>query len=212
MITLYKETHNLALCAKLLGQPNISAAQHYIEHIISDSDVEDAINIVEDVFNNQNYANEISINIPPLAMKIIKNASISELGFSARLKHFLLRADIRTIGELCTWHKDELAEIPCITSQDLDDIQIKLEEIGLCLSPQKLEFPLKNDEWFSNIKWDKSCIMCQRETNGVCKKRSCAEENYDPWGDPLPAYLWQPDGNNVESYLIKKLRQKANES
>ena len=78
VITLYKETHNLALCAKLLGQPNISAAQHYIDQIISDSDVEDAINIVEDVLNNQSYANENTINIPPLAMKIIKNASISE--------------------------------------------------------------------------------------------------------------------------------------
>ena len=147
-----------------------------------------------------------------MARKIIQNAEITELCFSARLKHFLLRSDIRTIGELCTWHKEELTEIPCITVQDIDDIQTKLKEVGLCLSPKKLAFPLKDDKWFSNIKWDKSCIMCQRETDGICKTRSCAEEYYDPWGDPLPAYLWRPDGNDVDHYLMKKLRQKVNEN
>lgn len=212
VVTLYKETKNLALCAKLLGQPNISVAQRYIEQILSESDVEEAINIVDDVLNNKNNAVENIINIPPLAMKIIQKADVAELGFSTQLEHFLKREDISTIGELCTWHKEELAEIPYITVQDIDDIQKKLEEVGLCLCTKKLEFPQKNDEWFSNIKWDKSCIMCQRETDGVCKERSCAEENYDPWGDPLPAFLWHPGGNDSERYLAKKLRQKASSS
>ena len=209
IVNLYKETGDLNLCATLLNQ-SANATHRYIEQIDSSISIGQAINIMDSVYGQQTKNDTCTLS--PLARKIIQNAEIAELGFTARLKHFLLRADIRTIGELCTWHNEELAKIPCITAQDIDDIEAKLEEVGLCLSPQKLKFPLKNDEWFSNIKWDKSCIMCQRETNGVCKKRSCAEEYYDPWGDPLPAYLWRPDGNDVERYLIKKLRQKASEN
>ena len=65
----------------------------------------------------------------------------------------------------------------------------------------------KDDRWFATVNWSKSCINCQSETNGVCRSRGCAELHYDPWGDELPAYLYYPDGNDVEKYLENKRKR-----
>lgn len=62
----------------------------------------------------------------------------------------------------------------------------------------------KDNNWFAQIKWSQTCIECQKKHNGICHNRSCAEDNYDPWGDELPAYLWYADGNDVEKYLSRK--------
>ena len=62
----------------------------------------------------------------------------------------------------------------------------------------------KDDKWFASIKWDDSCLQCKSKTNGVCKNRSCAEQNYDPWGDPIPAFVYHHDGNTLDEYLENK--------
>ena len=65
----------------------------------------------------------------------------------------------------------------------------------------------KDDKWFASIKWDNSCLQCQAKTNGVCENRSCAEDNYDPWGDPIPAYVYHHDGNTLNEYLENKRKR-----
>ena len=42
---------------------------------------------------------------------------------------------------------------------------------------------MKNEEWFKSIKWSKVCQECQRETDGTCSRRSCAEKHYDESGN-----------------------------
>lgn len=64
--------------------------------------------------------------------------------------------------------------------------------------------PTKDDVWFANIHWDSVCIECQSTHNGICPNRQCAEDNYDPWGDMIPAHLYFMDGNNVRQYLENK--------
>lgn len=65
-------------------------------------------------------------------------------------------------------------------------------------------YPPKDEAWFQSIKWDQPCIDCHKKNSGNCPKRSCAELHYDYWGDPIPAYLYYPDGNDVEKYLQRK--------
>lgn len=65
----------------------------------------------------------------------------------------------------------------------------------------------KDDKWFESIKWDNSCLQCQSKANGVCKSRGCAEQNYDPWGDPIPAYVYHHDGNTLDKYLENKRKR-----
>jgi len=65
----------------------------------------------------------------------------------------------------------------------------------------------KDDKWFASIKWDKSCLQCQAKTNGACENRSCAEDNYDLWGDPIPAYVYHHDGNTLNEYLENKRKR-----
>lgn len=65
----------------------------------------------------------------------------------------------------------------------------------------------KDDKWFASIKWDNSCLQCQAKANGVCENRSCAEQNYDPWGDPIPAYVYHHDGNTLDEYLENKRKR-----
>jgi hypothetical protein len=45
----------------------------------------------------------------------------------------------------------------------------------------------KDSNWFQNVQWDKTCINCQRETNGVCRNTECAKMLYDEQGKPIPA-------------------------
>lgn len=68
----------------------------------------------------------------------------------------------------------------------------------------KYNLPIKDDTWFANIKWDNSCLECHTNHGGVCHNRSCAEDNYDPWGDIIPADLYHMDGNNVQKYIEEK--------
>ena len=45
----------------------------------------------------------------------------------------------------------------------------------------------KDSNWFQNVKWDKACIECQSETNGVCRNIKCAKMHYNEQGKPIPA-------------------------
>ena len=66
--------------------------------------------------------------------------------------------------------------------------------------------PTKDDVWFANIHWHQTCLECQSEHNGTCPNRRCAENEYDPWGDPIPMDLYFMDGNNVQQYLENKCK------
>lgn len=57
---------------------------------------------------------------------------------------------------------------------------------------------------FSIIKWDDACLKCQATHGGVCHDPRCAEQNYDPWGDPIPSWVYYPDGNCLKEYLAEK--------
>ncbi len=56
----------------------------------------------------------------------------------------------------------------------------------------------KSEIWFQSIKWDKTCIECQKESNGTCPMRGCAELHYDDNGDPIHASSIQFDGDYQE--------------
>ena len=65
----------------------------------------------------------------------------------------------------------------------------------------------KDDAWFASIKWSDSCLKCQSESGGVCSRRSCAESNYDPWGEEIPAYVYHPGGNTLDEYIERKRKK-----
>lgn len=66
---------------------------------------------------------------------------------------------------------------------------------------------MKDDNWFASINWTEDCLECQRKYNGICHSRSCAEFNYDEWGDYIPDYLYHADGNDVAEYLAEKRKR-----
>lgn len=70
----------------------------------------------------------------------------------------------------------------------------------------KYNLPLKDNKWFTGIKWDNHCIECHADNGGVCHNRSCAEDNYDPWGDAIPAYVYHMDGNDLQRYIEEKAK------
>lgn len=69
---------------------------------------------------------------------------------------------------------------------------------------EDIVLPPKDDQWFLSLKWTSSCLVCKTKNGGSCPDRSCAEGEYDPWGDPFPRTLWYPGGNDVDKYLRKK--------
>lgn len=54
---------------------------------------------------------------------------------------------------------------------------------------------MKDDAWFQSIKWRQSCLECQKETDGVCSRRSCAELAYDENGNYIRHTKIQYDGD-----------------
>lgn len=54
---------------------------------------------------------------------------------------------------------------------------------------------MKDEAWFQSINWIKACLECQRETDGTCPVRSCAEMHYDNNGDAIPASSIMYDGD-----------------
>lgn len=69
----------------------------------------------------------------------------------------------------------------------------------------------KNDKWFDSIKWDSACLKCQSVNGDICPSRSCAEDNYDQWGDHIPSDVYYMDGNNLQEYLAEKRKRKMEE-
>lgn len=53
----------------------------------------------------------------------------------------------------------------------------------------------KDETWFQSVKWTKSCLECQKESNNTCSSRSCAELHYDDNGNPIPADSVGYDGD-----------------
>ena len=68
----------------------------------------------------------------------------------------------------------------------------------------------RDEKWFSTIKWDDSCLVCQSKTNGICASYSCAKKAYDPWGDPYPCCLFHDDTNEVDRYIDEKKKLMQN--
>ena len=54
---------------------------------------------------------------------------------------------------------------------------------------------MKDEKWFQSINWIPSCVECQRETNGTCSRRSCAEMHYDENGNHIHPSSIQYDGD-----------------
>lgn len=52
-----------------------------------------------------------------------------------------------------------------------------------------------DDAWFQSINWRHSCIECQRETDGTCSRRSCAEMHYDENGNYISPMVVGYDGD-----------------
>lgn len=66
-----------------------------------------------------------------------------------------------------------------------------------------------DDAWFQSIKWKQSCIECQKETNGVCSRRSCAELAYDENGNYIPHTKINYDGDYKKLPQSEKTERKA---
>ena len=93
-----------------------------------------------------------------------------------------------------------------------EDGVVKRFSIAVCLQNNYLK-PFQPSEkqskkWFSSIKWTETCLDCHKKYNGSCPNRSCAEREYDEWGEQIPLHLYFHDGNNVSEYLDNKRKEK----
>ena len=70
-----------------------------------------------------------------LIQKIMKSADIGELDFSVRSFNALKRNGINTIGDLCAKTYLDLIDIEHLGYKSLEEIQNRLQEVGLCLKP-----------------------------------------------------------------------------
>ena len=57
----------------------------------------------------------------------------------------------------------------------------------------------KDEAWFQSINWVKTCQKCQKQNDGVCPIRSCAEMHYDDNGNAIPADSICFDGDYQEA-------------
>ena len=62
---------------------------------------------------------------------VSRNLDLDELGLSARAYNTLRRGGIRTVGELLSLTTDEARKIKNLRNSDLDEIEIRLGQIGL---------------------------------------------------------------------------------
>lgn len=102
-----------------------------------------------------------------------------------------------------------------IVTIHFEDGVSKCFSINLCLKKDYLQPYIPSEKqskkWFASIKWTKDCLDCQKKHNGYCHRPSCAQMEYDEWGDPIPLYCYFADGNNVAEYLEKKRKRKEAE-
>lgn len=80
-----------------------------------------------------------------LLIRIAKSADIFELDISARSTKGLKKAGINTIGELCKKTKLDLLQAELININCIEEIQNKLEEIGLSLKPLDFKIATRKD-------------------------------------------------------------------
>lgn len=66
---------------------------------------------------------------------------------------------------------------------------------------------IKDNFWFSNIKWDNGCLKCHSNNNGTCPDKSCAEYHYDYLGEPIPVYFHYSSRNNTSTHFKENARE-----
>ena len=93
---------------------------------------------------------------------LIDARPIQDLNFSIRSINCLLRGGVKTVGDLISKSRDELLKIRHLGKKSLDEIDERLDEYGLTLSPYSSENtdtveeePVKD---FANDKTDKELL------------------------------------------------------
>ena len=80
-----------------------------------------------------------------LLIQIAKTADIGELGLSVRSYGGLKRSGITTIGNLCQKTKLDLLQIEYFSIRSVEEIEKRLNEIGLCLKPLGFKIATRSD-------------------------------------------------------------------
>ena len=96
---------------------------------------------------------------------LIDARPIQDLNFSIRSINCLLRGGVKTVGDLISKSRDELLKIRHLGKKSLDEIDEKLEEYGLHLSPSSA--PSEDFETVEGFSSDKPADELLDEINGV---------------------------------------------
>lgn len=143
IVNLYLETHDLALCAKLLNQTNIASVYRYIEKLIPISHVENAVQVLDDLYNfipnNIGFQTEKYEKrpVPPMPIppedkeKQIYALSIEELDLSVRAYNCLKRANVTTVADILRLSCEDILQIRNIGTKVIDEIVEKLKMLEI---------------------------------------------------------------------------------
>ena len=143
IVNVYLETHDLALCAKLLNQTNIASVYRYIEKLIPISHVENAVQILDDLYNfipnNIGFQTEKYEKrpVPPMPIppedreKQIYALSIDELNLSVRTYNCLKRANVATVADILKLSSEDILQIRNICKKVVDEIIEKLKMLEI---------------------------------------------------------------------------------
>ena len=140
IVNLYLETHDLALCAKLLNQTNIASVYRYIEKLIPISHIENAVQVLDDLYNfipnnHMGFQTEKYEKrpVPPMPIptedreKQIYALSIEELDLSVRTYNCLKRANVTTVADILKLSSEDILQIRNIGKKVIDEIIEKLK-------------------------------------------------------------------------------------
>ena len=143
IVNLYLETHDLALCAKLLNQTNIASVYRYIEKLIPISHVENAVQVLDDLYNfipnNIGFQTEKYEKrpVPPMPIppedreKQIYALSIEELDLSVRAYNCLKRANVTTVADILRLSCEDILQIRNIGKKVIDEIIEKMKTLEI---------------------------------------------------------------------------------
>lgn len=144
IVNLYLQTKDLALCAKLLNQTNIASVYRYIEKLIPSSPLENAVQILDDLYNFTPSTNSESKAgkyekrpVPPMPIpqehreQLIKDLPIEDLDLTVRTYNCLKRANVSIVADILELSSADILQIRNIGPKVIDEIVDKLENLQI---------------------------------------------------------------------------------
>lgn len=147
IVNLYLQTKDLALCAKLLNQNNIASVYRYIEKLIPIGQLENAVQILDDLYKfvpGNNCGSETEKYekrpVPPMPTpteqreKLINELPIEDLDLSVRTYNCLKRVNVSIVADILNLSSADILQMRNVGPKVIDEITEKLKMLKITMT------------------------------------------------------------------------------